>query len=80
MNRLDGTLPAELGKLTDLEELCARRPCAAVAAQPSAGPVRRRAFTPLGCRDFSRNRRDGAEGLSGTIGGWIGSMAKLKIL
>ena len=35
-NGLNGTLPAELGKLTDLEDLCAalRRRCAAVG-----GPV-----------------------------------------
>ena len=37
VNNLDGTLPAELGKLTDLEALCAalrRR-----LRSPSAGPV-----------------------------------------
>jgi hypothetical protein len=35
-NHLDGTLPAELGKLTDLESLCA---AVAAAPQPIGGPV-----------------------------------------
>jgi hypothetical protein len=42
-NGLDGTLPAELGKLTDLESLCA-----AAAAQPIGGTGRRRAIMRSG--------------------------------
>ncbi len=71
-NHLDGTLPVELGKLTDLEHLCAalrhRR-----AAHRRIG--RRRAHAPALVRsDCSENT------FSGTIGGWIGSMAKLTWL
>jgi hypothetical protein len=73
VNHLDGTLPAELSKLTDLEALCAalRRCCR--AAHRRTG--RRRAYTHAVVRsDCERNK------LSGTIGGWIGSMAKLTLL
>ena len=71
-NHLDGTLPAELGKLTDLEDLCAalRRRRAAHRRDRSA-PRSRAAVV---CSDCSRNK------LSGTIGSWIGSMAKLTYL
>ena len=71
-NNLDGTLPAELGKLTDLEALCAalRRRRAAVA-----GTGRRRAHAPALVRSQCSENK-----LSGTIGGWIGSMAKLTYL
>ena len=72
-NHLDGTLPAELGKLTDLDELCAAGSAPPLLRSPSAGPVRRRAGAlAVARRDCSGNK------LSGTIGGWIGSMAKLK--
>ncbi len=72
-NNLDGTLPAELGKLTDLEQLCAalRRRAAAHRRDQSAP----RAHAPaVVCSDCSENK------LSGTIGSWIGSMAKLTWL
>ena len=67
-NHLDGTLPAELGKLTDLEILCAalRRRRTAVADR-SAPRLRGAAV----CSECGKNK------LSGTIGSWIGSMAKL---
>jgi hypothetical protein len=66
-NNLDGTLPAELGKLTDLDYLCAalRRRRAALRGPVGAAVV---------CSDCEHNT------LSGTIGGWIGSMAKLTWL
>jgi hypothetical protein len=71
-NHLDGTLPAELGKLTDLEDLCAalrrRR-----AAHRRTG--RRRALRAAVVRSNLH-----ANKLSGTIGSWIGSMAKLTWL
>ncbi len=71
-NNLDGTLPAELGKLPDLERLCA---AVAAAAQPIGGTGRRRAHAPAVVRsECSENK------LSGTIGSWIGSMAKLTKL
>ena len=72
-NNLDGTLPAELGKLTDLEALCAalRRRRAAHRRDRSAP----RSHAPAVVRsDCSENQ------LSGTIGSWIGSMAKLRWL
>ena len=71
-NNLDGTLPAELGKLTDLEALCAAllRRRAAIG-----GTGRRRAYAfAVVCSDCSYNK------LSGTIGSWIGSIAKLAWL
>ncbi len=71
VNNLDGTLPAELGKLTDLETLCAalRRLRAAMADR--LGPRSRAAVV---CSECSENA------FSGTIGSWIGSMAKLTFL
>ncbi len=43
MNNLDGTLPAELGKLTDLETLCAalRRCCRAAIGGPVGAALTR---------------------------------------
>jgi hypothetical protein len=72
VNGLDGTLPAELGKLTDLESLCAalRRRRAAIGGPVGAALTR---FAVV-CRYCSDNK------LSGTIGSWIGSMAKLTLL
>ncbi len=69
---MDGTLPAELGKLTDLETLCAalRRRRAAHRRDRSA-PRSRAAMMRSAC---------GENKLSGTIGSWIGSMAKLTLL
>jgi hypothetical protein len=61
-NNLDGTLPAELGKLTDLEALCA------AAAQPLADRSAPRACAALVCSGCGNK-------LSGTIGGWIGGEA-----
>ncbi len=50
-------------------------PCAAVAAQPIGGTGRRRAHATAMMRsDCFENK------LSGTIGSWIGSMAKLTWL
>ncbi len=71
-NQLDGSLPAELGKLTDLEDLCAalRRHRAAIGGPVSAA----RLCAAVVCSACNRNK------LSGTIGSWIGSMAKLTLL
>ncbi len=73
VNKLDGTLPAELGKLTDLEDLCAalRRRRAAHRRDRSAPRAHAPAVVRSGC---------GENKLSGTIGSWIGSMAKLAWL
>ena len=68
-NVLDGTLPAELGKLTDLESLCA-----ALAAQPLADRSVPRLRVAVVRRQGQENQ------FSGTIGSWIGSMAKLTLL
>ncbi len=74
-NNLDGTLPAELGKLTDLEALCAalRRCCRRAAHRRDQSAPRAHASAVVRS-DFRANK------LSGTIGGWIGSMAKLTWL
>jgi hypothetical protein len=74
-NHLTGTLPAALGALTDLSALCAR-PLGA----RREGPAR-----PAPPNQRSRTRavlRSGLESnvLTGTIGSWISSLAKLKIL
>ena len=71
-NILDGTLPAELGKLTDLETLCAALRCRRAACGGPVGAARSRAAVVRSY--FSTNT------LSGTIGSWIGSMAKLTWL
>ncbi len=79
VNNLDGALPAELGKLTDLESLCAALRCRRAAHRRDRSAPRSHA--PAVVRsDCSRNRHDGAEGFSGTVGSWIGSMAKLAYL
>ncbi len=74
VNNFDGTLPAELSKLTDLETLCAalRRCCRAAHRRDRSAP---RAYAPAVVRSYC-----GENKLSGTIGGWIGSMAKLTFL
>ena len=51
-NNLDGTLPAELGKLTDLEELCAAD--VPPPRSPSAGPVGAARSTRLRCGGAQR--------------------------
>ena len=74
VNHLDGTLPAELGKLTDLEALCAalRRRCRAAHRRDRSAP---RAHTlAVVSRQCQQNK------FSGTIGDWIGSLAKLAFL
>ncbi len=72
-NGLDGTLPAELGKLTDLESLCAAlRRRGRAASGRLLGTAR--LCTAVVCRQCHKNN------LSGTIGSWIGSMAKLTFL
>ena len=74
-NDLDGTLPAELGKLTDLELLCVSPPLWAAAVRSDfrrVGSARLRAA--MICRGCNENK------FSGTIGSWIGSMAKLNQL
>ncbi len=73
-NNLDGTLPAELGKLTDLEYLCADG-----SAPPPRSPSRRDRSAPR-LRAAVVRSNCGNNKLSGTIGGWIGSMAKLGTL
>ncbi len=72
VNGLDGTLPAELGKLTDLESLCAalRRRRAAIGGPVGAALMHLRRW----CSQCNQNQ------FSGTIGSWIGSMAKLTSL
>ena len=78
-NKLSGTLPAALGALTDLVALCARplpQACAAGTARrgpASAESVRSRARAVLRSSLHSN-------GLTGTIGGWIGSLAKLTLV
>ena len=68
-NGLDGTLPAELGKLTDLEILYA-----AMVHKQSADGSASRVHVAVVCRSCGQNK------LSGTIGSWIGSVAKLTEL
>ena len=72
-NKLSGTLPPELGKLTDLELLCARPPAAAM----------RRGRPRIGGR-VAHARRVRSElssnGFGGAVGGWVSSLAKLTWL
>ena len=77
-NKLSGALPAALGALTDLVGLCARPAQARAAGKARRGPapaesVRSRARAVL------HSYLD-SNGLTGTIGGWIGSLAKLTDL
>ena len=73
-NNLDGTLPAELGKLTDLEDLCADG-SAPPPRSPSTGPVGAARLRSAVVRSQCQQNK-----LSGTIGSWIGSMAKLTYM
>ncbi len=77
-NKLSGALPAALGALTDLVALCARPPQSRAAGKARRGrapaeSVRSRARVVL-------RSSLGSNGLTGTIGGWIGSLAKLTRL
>ena len=71
-NQLRGTLPAELGKLADLEDLCGPVSCAADAA--FGGSTRRSACAVALCSYLFSNM------LTGTIGSWISSTSKLTSL
>jgi hypothetical protein len=71
-NKLDGTLPAELSKLADLEKLCAALSRRRAAHRRDRSAPRSRAAVV--CSACGENK------LSGTIGSWIGSMAKLAYL
>jgi hypothetical protein len=65
---LHGTLPVEIGKLKDLEHLCA-------ALRSLGGPV-----GAARLRAAAMRSKYGQNKLSGTIVSWIGSMAKLTYL
>ena len=78
-NKLSGTLPAALGALTDLVGLCARPP----PRSHAAGKARRGRAPAESVRPRARAALRsvlGSNGLTGTIGGWIGSLAKLTLL
>ncbi len=70
-NSLTGAVPPELGKLTNLEELCA------APRRPRVGDGRtRRARSVCGwLRSWLSSNR-----FSGTLGSWVGSLAKLRKL
>jgi hypothetical protein len=76
-NKLSGALPAALGALTALELLCAR-PLGARREGPARGGKARRG--PLRRSDAVLRSELSSNGLTGTIGSWIGSLAKLKLL
>jgi hypothetical protein len=77
-NKLSGTLPAALGALTDLVVLCAR-PSAIMRG--GEGPARPRSAESARSRARAVLRSYlGSNGFTGTIGGWIGSLAKLTFL
>ncbi len=77
-NALLGTLPAELGELTDLERLCGRLPTLGLGAQRCPGTLGIVArIAVVLCRVCSLLH---SNVFSGTIGSWIGSMAKLTYL
>jgi hypothetical protein len=74
-NKLSGALPAALGALTDLVELCART---SAIPRGGDGPARPRSAEAVRSRARAVLRSYlGWNGLTGTIGGWIGSLAKL---
>jgi hypothetical protein len=77
-NKLSGTLPAALGALTDLVELCARSP---PIPRGGEGPARPRSAESVRsrARAVRRSYLD-SNGFTGTIGSWIGSLAKLTYL
>ena len=71
-NGLGGKLPAELGKLTDLERLCAAlRGCGAAIGGPRSAACLHAVVVRSDCSDNK---------FSGTSGSWIGSMSKLTYL
>jgi hypothetical protein len=76
-NKLSGALPAALGALTDHVALCARPPI----PRGGEGPARPRSAESVRSRARAVLRSYlGYNGLTGTIGSWIGSLAKLTVL
>ena len=70
-NSLTGAVPPELGKLTDLEELCA----APRRLRVGDGRTRRARSVCVWLRSSLSSN-----GFSGTLGSWVGSLAKLRKL
>ncbi len=70
-NSLTGAVPPELGKLTDLEELCA----APRRLRIADGRTRRARSVCVWLRSWLSSNR-----FSGTLGSWVGSLPKLRIL
>jgi hypothetical protein len=74
-NKLSGTLPAALGTLTDLVALCARPPPIPRGGEGPARPRSAESVRPRARAVLRSNLL--SNGLTGTIGSWIGSLAKL---
>jgi hypothetical protein len=74
-NKLSGALPAALGALTALVKLCARPLGARREGPARPAPPHRCAHARAVLRSDLRSN-----GLTGTIGSWISSLAKLKLL
>ncbi len=70
-NSLTGAVPPELGKLTDLEDLCA----APRRLRVGDGRTRRARSVCVWLRSELASN-----GFSGTLGSWVGSLAKLTRL